>query len=251
MPETTYQSFLEYPFIQNKYYHFYCRLIERAKERSISEQYSERHHILPKCHLFYGSNKKENIVRLYPREHFVAYICLCQCTEGAAKDKMTFAVSMLAKRYRKFGNAKINGRTFERLRIEHAKCVSERLKGVPKSAEHRAKMPRPLKGSIGFFNGHKHSDISKSKMRLAKLGKPGCRTGQTVSLDTRNKISKSHKELGIHPPSRKGVVLSPEIRRKNSEGHKGLMLGKRIHIGPNDERRFYIPGTAPEGFIPK
>jgi len=47
--------------------------MDRAKNRTISG-YSEKHHIIPRC--MNGDNKKDNLVRLTAREHFVAHLML-------------------------------------------------------------------------------------------------------------------------------------------------------------------------------
>ena len=48
----------------------YDLLIERAKTRQLLG-YTEKHHVVPKC--IGGSNKKSNIVKLTPEEHYVAH----------------------------------------------------------------------------------------------------------------------------------------------------------------------------------
>jgi hypothetical protein len=48
----------------------YDLLIERAKTRQLAG-YTEKHHILPKC--MGGTNKKSNIVKLTPEEHYLAH----------------------------------------------------------------------------------------------------------------------------------------------------------------------------------
>lgn len=52
------------------YQRIYDQLIERAKGR-MCEGYTESHHILPEC--LEGSNEPENLVDLYPEEHYVAH----------------------------------------------------------------------------------------------------------------------------------------------------------------------------------
>lgn len=48
----------------------YDALIERSKIRILTD-YTEKHHILPKC--MGGDDSKDNIVRLTPEEHYVAH----------------------------------------------------------------------------------------------------------------------------------------------------------------------------------
>ena len=50
-------------------------LIDKAKNRVIPDGvYCERHHIKPSS--LGGNNDKDNIVRLYPREHYIAHLLL-------------------------------------------------------------------------------------------------------------------------------------------------------------------------------
>jgi hypothetical protein len=57
------------------YQKIYNQIIDRARNRNL-EGYKERHHILPKC--LEGSNKKENLVELTAREHFIGHWLLCR-----------------------------------------------------------------------------------------------------------------------------------------------------------------------------
>jgi hypothetical protein len=57
-------------FVNNKYLKWYSLIIESAKTRS-KNKYTESHHIIPKC--MGGSNKKDNLVRLTYREHFLCH----------------------------------------------------------------------------------------------------------------------------------------------------------------------------------
>ena len=57
------------------YQRIYDQIIDRAKERTL-EGYKEKHHIIPKC--MGGSNKKENLIELTAREHFISHWLLCR-----------------------------------------------------------------------------------------------------------------------------------------------------------------------------
>lgn len=53
------------------YLSIYNMLVEKRKTVPIVEEYSEVHHILPKC--LGGDDSKDNLVRLTAREHFIAH----------------------------------------------------------------------------------------------------------------------------------------------------------------------------------
>lgn len=53
------------------YKKIYDELIDKARKRNLEEKYIEHHHIIPiSCG---GKNNSENIVSLYPREHYIAH----------------------------------------------------------------------------------------------------------------------------------------------------------------------------------
>ena len=55
------------------YKRIYNNIVDRAKNR-IPEGYIERHHIVPRC--MGGKDAKDNLVALYPEEHFLCHILL-------------------------------------------------------------------------------------------------------------------------------------------------------------------------------
>jgi hypothetical protein len=69
------------------YRKIYTQLIERAKNRTLAG-YKETHHIIPKC--MNGSNKRENLVELTAREHFLAHWLLCEIYPNSADLKYAF-----------------------------------------------------------------------------------------------------------------------------------------------------------------
>ena len=104
----------------------YDMLIERARNRT-HPGYTEKHHIIPRC--LGGSNKKENIISLSAREHYVAHQLLVKMNpdhHGLIK-----AANMMA-----CGNTSVrrrNNRLYEWLRIKHSKVMSESQTGASNS----------------------------------------------------------------------------------------------------------------------
>ena len=76
-------------FIPCKYLITYYAIINRAIKRDIDDVY-EIHHIIPRS--MGGSNKKENLVKLTPREHFICHKILVKITEGDNRKKMSYAL---------------------------------------------------------------------------------------------------------------------------------------------------------------
>jgi hypothetical protein len=70
------------------YRKIYLSIIDKAKI-SIRDEYTENHHIVPKC--MGGSNHCENLVRLTYREHFLCHWLLCKMYPDNHKLKSAFA----------------------------------------------------------------------------------------------------------------------------------------------------------------
>lgn len=76
--------------IPMQYNKIYTSIIEKAKNRTLSE-YNEKHHILPRC--LGGSDDAENLVRLTYREHFICHKLLCKMYPGNLK--LVYAISFM------------------------------------------------------------------------------------------------------------------------------------------------------------
>lgn len=172
--------------IQNKYYRWMMKIVERARNRSLdTETYVELHHVIPRS---LGGSKGE-CVRLTGREHYVVHRLLVKCTEGEEQLKMIHALFFMSARkkqrrltsrqydyirklasdtykvtqkgakngfYGKTHTEEVKrklseGKTGERhpfygkKRPDHALMMSKKLKGVPKTEEHRDAIKRSWK----------------------------------------------------------------------------------------------------------
>lgn len=74
------------------YSKIYQNIIDRAKNR-IPEGYVERHHIIPRC--LGGSDDKDNLVALYPEEHFLCHILLLKMYPN--KSNLILAVNKMCR----------------------------------------------------------------------------------------------------------------------------------------------------------
>jgi hypothetical protein len=80
------------------YMAIYTRIIERARDRNLTNVYSERHHIVPKC--MKGNNDASNIVRLTPEEHYVAHQLLVKIYPGHIGIAMALKAMTMNKGHR-------------------------------------------------------------------------------------------------------------------------------------------------------
>lgn len=168
-------------FIDNKYTKWYFGIINHAKNTT-AIGYVERHHIVPKS--LGGSNEKENIVALGPREHFICHLLLRKMTTGIAKQKMSCAAHFMSKMKNggKTGDRryKVNSRLYAQLSIEQANYARELQRNRTLSDETKIKISRAGKGvkhsaewvknqiEARIRNGNtKHSEATKMKLKQA------------------------------------------------------------------------------------
>jgi hypothetical protein len=79
-------------FLDNKYTRWYYNIIDHRK-KNIFEGYTENHHIIPSC--MGGSNKKDNLIRLTAREHFICHLLLVKMVDSKTKSKLIYALNRM------------------------------------------------------------------------------------------------------------------------------------------------------------
>lgn len=169
-------------FINNKYTAIYFSIINRAKTRSL-DGYKEKHHIVPKS--LGGDNKSSNLVALTAKEHFVCHQLLTKMTDGEAKKKMVYALWLLCNLENVSQKRHVaNSIVYEKVRIQHAKNVSQKFKGVKKT--------------YSYWLNKNHTVESKHKQSLVKQGKNNPMFGRQHSADTIKKMKES--QSGIQKP---------------------------------------------------
>ena len=161
------------------YLNHYNLLIERAQNRSILPvEYFEKHHIIPRC--MGGDNSTENIVKLFPEEHYVAHQLLVKIYP--ANDKILSAVIVMGGK--KKGREQCNNKTYSWLK----KRMSESRKGkpgYPRSENTRKKMSESQK-KVSRGPLSKESIIKRTATR--KLKGSG-KTRKPRSIESRLKAS--------------------------------------------------------------
>jgi hypothetical protein len=128
------------------YKHHYDLLISRAKNRDLSGQYVERHHILPRC--MGGTDELENIAILTPEEHFVAHLLLAKISNTPNLWYAVLAMSVTSKTHVGCRKNKIYG--WAKRRIAIAKSIT--------MSEWHSQNIHPLKGK-------KHTEKTKAKIK--------------------------------------------------------------------------------------
>jgi hypothetical protein len=164
-------------FIDNKYTNCYNKIIENRRENPVVG-YVEKHHIIPKS--LGGNNKKENIVSLTAKEHFVCHRLLVKMTDGKDKMKMAYALRMLSRLENPYQNRyKITAKLYEKILKETKPLIGKYLTGelnpyygkqhsvAVRSKMSTLRLTRVSEGAIEGMVGKHHTDITKDKLREA------------------------------------------------------------------------------------
>ena len=164
----------------------YEKLIQKAKDRNFALTVCEKHHIVPKS--MGGSNKKDNIVSLSPKEHYVAHHLLWKIHKNK---EMHYAFWLMVTRATKYGlrDYTVTSRVYEIAKTEHSKQASILMTGRKRSAETLKKASESLKGKPAWNKGLTgiYTEESLLKMSIA-------RTGYVESEETSKKKSESAKK---------------------------------------------------------
>jgi hypothetical protein len=142
----------------------YDLLIEKAKSRVVEKSiYTEKHHIIPRSEG--GLDKSNNIVELYPREHFIAHWLLYRENPTLSRG---FAFNMMSSN--RLGKYKPSSRAYAEGVQAAAKAQSENLKGRktilhPETKKKKLVWPYELDFylELGYTLGMKGNGVGKGR----------------------------------------------------------------------------------------
>ena len=225
----------------------YLRLIRKAEERGWDRKtapvMTEIHHIFPRS--IYGKDRggtNKRCVYLTLREHYIAHALLMKGfvkrygIEDNKSAKMIYAFHMMNIMRERIGYP--NSYLYETSR-EHYINMRIGRNRKPFSPEHIEKLRQRGLGENNHFYGRTHSEESKLKQRLVKLGKcDGEKNpfyGKSHTEETKKKISLIHK----------GKQITKEQKEKCSIFMKNTIL---INNGEKSVRH-QKDQPIPEGWI--
>lgn len=179
-----------------------------------------KHHIIPRC--AGGPDEEWNIVRLTPREHFVAHSLLPFIyLEGEANEKLTQAWNRL--RHLDDGTV---------LTADQYQAMCERWLEAQRKAGHNSKLSEDGRRRLSeFHRGRKypkHTQEWKDRMK----GRTPWNKGKHFTEESKRKMSEAKK--GKHhteetkrkmSEARKGRHLTEEHKQRLREYHTGLKMG--------------------------
>lgn len=198
------------------YQDYITKILTSRKNEKEEGEYMERHHILPKsCG---GDNSQENLIYLYPQEHYYCHKLLAIENE----DNLSLQRAWWIMSHR--NNVKITAEEYENAKLAFSRSIS--------NTNH------PMYGKTGELSpnyGRHLSDDTKEKISKSKqgennpmYGKKGLLSpnyGKHLSEESKAKISKTKKSSYIKEQH-------PMYNKKHSEASKEKMskakLGKKI-----------------------
>lgn len=187
------------------YQKIHDQIIERAKNRLLEEK-THKHHIIPKC--LNGSNDKENIVKLTPREHFIVHLLLTKIYPNNYR--------ILVASFMMSNNKKYNSKKYSWL----YELYSKRAKGRKLTEETKQKMRLNRKGMKGL----KHSEETKQKMILSHKGIKFDEDRKKTVCKIRTPESNLKRSLSLKGNKNSTGILgrkhSEETKKKISESNK-------------------------------
>lgn len=154
-----------------KTYDEFIQSIINARGRfGCGDEYHEQHHIIPRS--MDGTDKKENLIDLYAKEHYEAHRLLA--LENPDNDKLVYAWWCMSTMKSKFTNERyhISAEEYEEARIAFSLLQSERYSGEgnPMHGVRRCGGDNPMYdvhryGKDNPFYGKHHTDKTRKKMK--------------------------------------------------------------------------------------
>ena len=194
------------------YEKIYTSIIANAKNRNHLE-YGEKHHIIPRC--IGGTDSEENLVKLYPEEHYLAHQLLVKMHPGNIK--LIHAMHMMTVNS---NTTKRNNKSFGWIRRQNAIAMSMNMKAYQKENGH----PRGMAGKTNTKESNAKRSISMKGIPCPSRGVKGprgsrpalpkvvCRLDNRKELDIANFMAYC-KKLD-HPEEASATNLNRSISQK-------------------------------------
>lgn len=207
----------------------YDNLINRALNRMLCNTvYTEHHYIVPKC--IGGVNRKSNIVKLLPHEHFVAHQLLVKMYPAHpglkyALYKMTITTKNMKRNNKQYGW------------IRHQLCIANKTKAIARWADNQAE-----KDIYSMRTKEQWASLSDDEYSLAckvrsenQQGYKNSFYGKKHKQDTKSALSEKQLLFFSNMSSEDRQAKITQLRLVNIDGivYPGLSYAGRIlNISP-------------------
>ena len=207
-------------FNQSKYTYWYYIIINYRRENPLDDSsYGEKHHIIPKS--LGGTNKKENIVKLTAREHYICHRLLVKMTEGKDKAKMSYAIRNLINQQNPHQTRqKVSSKIYDLIIKDTKKSIGNVQRGVNNP-----------------YYGKKHTKEIRDRMKVKRANQPPPMLGKNHSIDTKEKLREANRKQFEDP-------YQIELRRKVCNKIKGM----KIYHNIEGNTKYYFEGMQPIGW---
>jgi len=223
-------------FKNNKYTRWYNSIISNRKNNPLDiSGYKENHHIIPKS--LGGSNKKENIVALTAKEHFICHRLLVKMTEGNNKVKMSYAIRTMMIRENPYQSRyKISSKGYESI-----------------IKETRAIIGKSQKGTNNPFYGKTHTDKTRSLMKEKRKLQDSPMLGKTHNEKTKDTLREANRkqfndphQIEVRKQKSKEQMKDPAKRYAAGNGKRGKSW---YYCSVTKKCSIFYPGEEPGGYI--
>jgi hypothetical protein len=199
-------------------------LLKRVKN---NDGLLENHHIIPKC--LGGTNKKDNLVLLTPREHYIAHWLLYKMHKGKDKARMAYGFFIMCSRNPNQKRA-ISSRGFERARNAMlVSCSGDNHLSKGRhiwSDEEKKKIGDRMRGSNNHWYGKKPWNTGLTKETSSVIAENVIKYKKTITDNPRKYAPRTDEFKQRVSGWMTGVPKTEECKRKLSEINKGKKLSQ-------------------------
>ena len=212
--------------VNNHHYARYIKLIELAKFNPPSGMV-EKHHIVPRS--MGGSNKKENLVALSPRVHFIAHWLLWKAYKNGKMANAFWTMKLC-------NGMRLNSKSYEQAKAVAIEYMASTKRGKKASEATKLKMSLASKGKPRppeVVEKIRQSHVGQKRTNEAKANMSKAHVGKKLSSETKAKMSEAKKGK---PPNNLGKVykmkkpMPLELRLKLGEQRRGRVMSKESSI---------------------
>jgi ribosomal protein L37AE/L43A len=202
------------------YQKLYNLIVEQAKNADRKkglEIYYESHHIIPKC--LGGTDKKENLVLLTAKEHFLCHKLLVEIYPS--NSKLLYALWGMSNQKNAKQKSRYQGsaREYERVRKVVGELISKLNSGrihTKESNERRSRaltgVPKPNISKALTGIKRPYQSVRQVGKGNPNYGKVGAMLGKVHTEEAKSKVKESKKQIKTCPHCKKTGTINSLIR---------------------------------------
>jgi len=224
-----------------EYLKIYNQIINNAKSRTINE-YTEKHHIVPKC--LGGTNKKDNIVSLTAKEHYICHKLLCEIYPDENKLKYAFwRMCNVANNEFQHRTYTVSSRVYNRIKQEVAEITSKRTKHYSDAVRKLIgeKVSKKLKGRPSGKKGipnPNHSEWMKENNPMKGKTHTDEVKAMLREVNSKPKREEHKSKISKNSPNNKTCIIEGTTYRSVAEAARQLGISENTVRGRVKNKNF-------------